>query len=53
MQTAEFDDDDFDKIHDFIVKAEFVDGPVELYAIVSELWPDLLYKVKRPRHLMH
>jgi len=53
MQSAEFEDDDYDSIHDFIVRAEFVDGPVELYAIVSDLWPEHLYKVKPPRHLMH
>ena len=53
MKSAEFNDDDFANIHDFIVDAEFVDGPAELYAIVAELWPELLHKVKPPRHLMH
>jgi hypothetical protein len=52
-ESAEFDDDDFDNIHDFIVRSDFVDGPAELYAIVSELWPELLHKVKPPRYLMH
>jgi hypothetical protein len=45
--------DGLDEIHAFIVSAEFVDGPDELYAMVSDLWPNLLHKIKPPRHLMH
>jgi hypothetical protein len=45
--------DDVQGIHDFIVDADIVDGPDELYAIVQQLWPELLHKVKPPRSLMH
>ena len=40
-------------LRDFIKDADFVEGPDELYELVSELWPELLYKVKPPRALMH
>jgi hypothetical protein len=50
---AEFEEDDLDSIHDFVKQADLVDGPIEIYVIVAELWPELLYKVKPPRHLMH
>jgi hypothetical protein len=49
----ELAEDDIQGIHDFIADADIVDGPDELYAIVSELWPELLHKVKPPRGLMH
>ena len=45
--------DDLQGIYDFIADAEVVAGPDELYTIVSELWPELLHKVKPPRSLMH
>lgn len=45
--------DDIQGIHDFIVDADIVDGPDELWTIVAELWPELLHKVKPPRSLMH
>jgi hypothetical protein len=48
-----FSSDDLKGIRDFIKDAEIVEGSDELYAIVSELWPDLLHKVKPPRGLMH
>jgi|EndMetStandDraft_9_1072997.scaffolds.fasta_scaffold3593197_1 hypothetical protein len=50
---AEDGTDGLDDIHAFIVSAEFVDGPDELHAMVSDLWPHLLHKIKPPRHLMH
>ena len=40
-------------IHELIENAEIVEGPDDLYAIVAELWPELLHKVKPPRSLMH
>ena len=48
-----FSADDTQGIRDFIMDAEIVEGPDELYVIVSELWPELLHKVKPPRALMH
>jgi hypothetical protein len=44
---------DIQGLHDFILKNEIVSGGDELYVIVSELWPELLHKVKPPRSLMH
>lgn len=44
---------DVREIRDFIDDADIVDGPEELYAIVSALWPDQLHKIKPPRSLMH
>jgi hypothetical protein len=52
-QHKEIAADDIQGIHDFIVDADIVDGPDELYAIVQQLWPELLHKVKPPRSLMH
>jgi hypothetical protein len=49
----ELAEDDLQGIYDFIAEAELVAGPDELYTIVSELWPELLHKVKPPRALMH
>jgi hypothetical protein len=49
----ELAEDDLQGIYDFIADAEIVAGPDELYTIVSELWPELLHKVKPPRSLMH
>jgi hypothetical protein len=49
----ELAEDDIQGIYDFIADAEIVAGPDELYTIVSELWPELLHKVKPPRSLMH
>jgi hypothetical protein len=41
MKAVEFDtDEELDEIRDFIVQAECVEGPDELYDIVAELWPD-------------
>jgi hypothetical protein len=45
--------DDVEGIHDFIEDAEIVEGPDELWQIVSERWPELLHKLKPPRALMH
>ncbi len=45
--------DDLAGIRAFIEDAEIVEGPEELYAIVAELWPELLHKVKPPRARMH
>ena len=44
---------DLQGLRDFVVRNEVVSGGDELYAIVAELWPELLYKVKPPRSLMH
>jgi|SRR6185436_1972982 hypothetical protein len=49
----ELAEDDLQGIYDFIADAEIVAGPDELYTIVSELWPELLHKVKPPFSLMH
>jgi hypothetical protein len=46
-------DDNVDEIFEFLQDAEVVEGPPELYALVAELWPDLLHKVKPPIELMH
>jgi hypothetical protein len=53
MVTEEFETDNLEEIRDFIARADYVDGPDELYDLVSEMWPELLHKVKPPRHLMH
>ncbi len=53
MKPREINTDDVEAIHDFIVEAEIVEGSEELYAIVADLWPELLHKVKPPRALMH
>ena len=45
--------DDIERIHQFIYDAEIVEGPDELWEIVSQLWPELLHKIKPPRVLMH
>jgi len=45
--------DDSQSIHEFIREAEIVEGPDELWEIVSQLWPELLHKIKPPRALMH
>jgi len=45
--------DDIEGIHQFIHDAEIVEGPDELWEIVSQLWPELLHKIKPPRALMH
>jgi len=52
-QNTTLSDSDVQGLHDFIENADIVEGPDELYAIVSELWPELLHKVKPPRALMH
>lgn len=46
-------ENDIQAIYEFIRDAEIVEGPEELREIVSELWPDLLHKLKPPRNLMH
>jgi hypothetical protein len=51
--SKETQEGDIQGIHDFIVDADIVEGPEELYAIVAELWPNLLHKVKPPRSVMH
>ena len=53
VQDLTLSDGDVQDLHDFIEDADLVEGPDELYAIVSELWPELLHKVKPPRALMH
>jgi hypothetical protein len=40
--------EDVQGIYEFIKDADVVDGPEELYAIVQNLWPELLHKVKPP-----
>ena len=44
---------DAQELHYFIENAEMVEGPDELYELVSKLWPELFHKVKPPRTLMH
>jgi hypothetical protein len=44
---------DLQNVHDFIQDADIVEGPDDLYAIVAELWPNLLHKIKPPLSLMH
>jgi len=53
QQLTILSDDDLKGMRDFIEDAEMIEGPDELYAIVAELWPDLLHKIKPPRVLMH
>jgi hypothetical protein len=54
MATFEYnDEDDIEGMYDFIAEADIVEGPDELWVIVSELWPELLHKLKPPRALMH
>jgi hypothetical protein len=45
--------DDLAGIHDALVDADIVEGPDELWEMVSLLWPELLHKLKPPRRLMH
>jgi hypothetical protein len=52
-QHTTLSDREVQGLHDLIEDADLVEGPDELYAIVSELWPELLHKVKPPRALMH
>jgi hypothetical protein len=54
-RTAEqtIDLSDLDKVHQFLRDAAVVEGPPEFYAMVAELWPDLLHKVKPPKVRMH
>ena len=44
---------DLDGLRDFVIRNEVVSGGDELYAIVAQLWPELLHKVKPLRSLMH
>ena len=44
---------DLEGLRDFVVRNEVVSGGAELYAIVAQLWPELLHEVKPPRSLMH
>jgi hypothetical protein len=53
MQLFEQTEFDLDAIHEVLVENEVVEGPEELYLLVSELWPDLLHKVKPPIARMH
>jgi hypothetical protein len=53
MRKYEFDVGEVEKIHQTILDAEIVEGPDELYDVVSKLWPHLLHKIKPPRRLMH
>ena len=53
FEQKTLDGGDLKGVHDFIQDADIVEGPDELYAIVAELWPDLLHKIKPPRSLMH
>jgi len=46
-------EEDIQGIHDFVRDAEIVEGSDELYAIVAEVWPELLHKVKPPLSSMH
>lgn len=46
-------EDDINGIYDFIADADVVEAPDELYAIVEELWPELLHKLKPARAKMH
>ena len=48
-----FESGDLQNVHDFSQDADIVEGPDELYAIVAELWPNLLHKIKPPLSLMH
>jgi hypothetical protein len=52
-QATTFSTKDQKGIREFLQKAEIVEGPAELYAMVSKLWPELLHKVKPPRGIMH
>ena len=48
--------DDLKQIGAYVKEADDTDiiaGPDELYAMVAELWPDHLHKIKPPRRLMH
>lgn len=53
FSTKEIVTDDIQGIHDFIVDADIVEGPDELWEIVAQLWPELLPKIKPPKALMH
>jgi hypothetical protein len=47
------DPDDLEGIYEYLRPREVVDGPDELRHIVEENWPELLHKLKPPRHRMH
>jgi len=53
MYIDENGEADIDGIFDALMNADIIEGPDELYALVEELWPDLLHKVKPPRWRMH
>ena len=50
---TEVECDDLEKLYDFLVEADVVDGPASLRELVADLWPELLHKVKPPRSEMH
>ena len=52
-EHKDFAEDDIEGIHDFIAQNDIVEGGEQFYAIVAEVWPHLLHKVKPPRSLMH
>jgi hypothetical protein len=50
---AEVDAEDLDKMYEFLVSAEVVEGPPGFRELVAVLWPELLHKVKPPFAEMH
>ena len=42
-----------DEIRAFVAAHDLVELPDAYYYMIEALWPELLYKVKPPRELMH
>jgi hypothetical protein len=53
MQSDEEGQTAVNDIYQALLSSEIVEGPEELYALVEQLWPQLLHKVKPPRWRMH
>jgi hypothetical protein len=53
MRTDEEAQAAIDAIYQTLLESDIVQGPDELYALVEELWPQLLHRLKPPRWRMH
>ena len=53
MTQDSVDCDYLDQMHKLLLEADVVEGLPGLRAIVAEMWPELLHKVKPPVSEMH
>ena len=49
----DFDGNDLDGLHEFLLTSDLVQGPPELWSIVEENWPELLERIVPPRERLH